>query len=245
MSGKDEQPGADDDVEELDDAISLEELSQSYAQLTGQPASLPLQPADAFPELETVGESGELASAEVTDESGCPVTPLSIIEAVLMLGRPDNAPITSAELASLMRGVQQSEVEHWIAELNQRFEHHRSAFRVVEAGIGYRMQLSDDLKFIADRFYGSARPVHLNQSAIDCLALVAYQPGISRDEIEKQRGQASGAVLNQLVRRQLLEIQREEQGKALKALYYPSERLLQLAGLASLDDLPQVEEAQP
>ena len=37
-------------------------------------------------------------------------------------------------------------------------------------------------------------------------------------------------------------MRREGTGKKLSPHYYPTERLLQLAGLASLEDLPQVEE---
>jgi segregation and condensation protein B len=50
--------------------------------------------------------------------------------------------------------------------------------------------------------------------------------------------------LNQLVRRQLLRIERvkpEEGGRAIPH-YYPTERFLVLFGLESLDDLPHVEE---
>jgi segregation and condensation protein B len=113
---------------------------------------------------------------------------------------------------------------------------------IVPAGAGYRMQLAEDLSGIKDRFYGRVRDIRLNQAAIDCLALVSYQPGISRTKLEEQRGQPSGAILNQLVRRQLLEMRREGPGKQAGPHYYPTERLLQLAGLASLEDLPQAEE---
>ncbi len=116
-------------------------------------------------------------------------------------------------------------------------------FRIATIGNAFRLQLADDLQFIRDRFYGPVREIRLNQAAVDCLALIAYQPGVSREELEDQRGQPSGAVLSQLVRRQLIEVKREGQPK--KTLhYYPTDKLLQLIGLGSLEDLPQVEEWQ-
>lgn len=241
----DDEGQAPKEIEEIEEGFSLEELSQTYAKLlqTPRPEELdhPLNGSDG------VGDEEELESFDPLEEEApgdevCPVTPRSIVEAVLMVGRPDNSPITAAEIAGLMRGVDEAEVSGLITELNQRYADGDRAFRVVEEARGYRLQLADDLKFIADRFYGRIREVRLNQAAIDCLALVVYQPGISRDKIDEQRGQPSGSVLNQLVRRQLLEMRRESEEARVSPHYYPTDRLLQLSGLASLEDLPQVEE---
>jgi segregation and condensation protein B len=217
-----------------EEGVSLEELSKTYARLM-------VPPEDESPEAEDSAGGVEGHSDEHDGEDGCPVTPTSIIEAVLMVGRPDGGPIASAEIARLMRGVDEDEVVQLIAEINAMYEQTGRAYRIVDAGAGYRLQLADDLGFMVDLFYGRARPIRLNQAAIDILALVAYQPGISRETLEEQRGQNSGALLNQLVRRQLLEMRRE--GDAGRTpCYYPTDRLLQLVGLGSLDDLPQVED---
>lgn len=231
-----------DEFEE--EGFSLEELSQTYAKL--QPANSGT--TEEFSVTAGDGSAEELdlfpANDELEPESDehCPVTPRSIIEAVLMVGRPDSKPITAAEIAGLMRGVDESEVASTIADINQIYATSGRAFWIAEVGNGYRLQLFDDLQFISDRFYGRVREVRLNQTAIDCLALVLYQPGITRDTIDEQRGQPSSGMLNQLVRRQLLEMRREGANGHLTPHYYPTDRLLQLSGLASLEDLPQVEE---
>ncbi len=240
----------DVDGEEEDAGVSLEELSQAYAKLLGQgdasdPADGTKEPAQepsdqANSALEVFDPLGD----DLTAADACPVTPRSILESILFVGRPDDGSISASEIAGLMRGVRESEIEALVDELNQVYEETNRAIRVVPAGSGYRVQLAEDLQFIHDRFYGRVKDVRLSQSAIDCLALVSYQPGISREKLEDQRGQPSGSVLNQLVRRQLLEMRREGEGKKLQPHYYPTDRLLQLAGLSSLDDLPQVEETE-
>ncbi|MEM8733987.1 MAG: SMC-Scp complex subunit ScpB, partial [Planctomycetota bacterium] len=138
------------------------------------------------------------------------VTPTSIIETMLFVGCPDNAGLTATQLAKTMRGVSAKEVDRIVNELNASFSEAGRALRIVESTDGYRMDLAEELEVIRDRFYGQQREIALNQSAIDCLALVAYQPGISREKLEDQRSQPSGGVLNQLVRRQLLEMKREK-----------------------------------
>ncbi|GIW97058.1 MAG: transcriptional regulator [Pirellulaceae bacterium] len=232
---------------EPDDGLSLEEISQLYT--TGnersedQPddgevscqASLP-HTQDALPQQ----PEDEEPDAVLGDTAVCPE---SIVEAVLFVGHPDNRAISAQELAGLMRGVEADEIADIVQRLNAQYAEHQHAFRIVESPRGYELALAPDLHCIKDRFYGKVREIVLNQSAIDCLALIAYQPGISRERIERLRGQPSGGVLNQLVRRQLIELRRETtaSGKAM-ACYYPTARFLELAGMESLDDLPQVED---
>jgi segregation and condensation protein B len=241
--------GADLDHEEQEEeGLSLEELSQTYAQLLNK--GEPSQPAGEAGQETTEGagdsdsEEFDPLAEELVESDACPVTPRSILEAVLFVGRPDNSPIPADELAGLMRGVRVAEIEEWVAELNQIYQQTGRAIRVGAVGNGYRLQLADDLQFIRDRFYGPVREVRLNQAAVDCLALIAYQPGISREQLEEQRGQPSGSVLSQLVRRQLVEIKREGDKQKRQLHYYPTDKLMQLVGLSALEDLPQVEEWQ-
>ena len=232
-----------------DEGVSLEELSRTYAEMLGQPAeaqSAEAPSADDRSDSDDIPAQADLSAPEEADdlsvEGQCPVTPQSILEAVLFVGRPDGGAISATEIASLMRGVETSEIQGLVDALNAEYQRSTSALRIVELGSGYKMQLCDDLSFIVDRFHGRMRDFRLNQDSVDCLALVAYQPGISREQLDEQRGRSSGSVLNQLVRRQLLEMRREGEGKQPTRRYFPTDRLLSLTGLASLEDLPQVEE---
>lgn len=234
------------DLPEDDAGLSLEELSQSYADVLGQ-GRFPYDSESAPVEMETADEARPLQvfdplEEELAAEDACPVTPMSILEAILFVGRNDNKPIAASDVASLMRGVREEEVESLVAELNESYTQTQRAVRIGLAAGGFRLELAPELGSIRERFYGRARDVKLNQAAIDCLALVAYQPGISREKIEEQRGQPCGGVLNQLVRRELLEMRRVGSGKAMQASYFPTPRMLELAGLESIDDLPQADD---
>jgi segregation and condensation protein B len=249
MSRESDQRNSRPDDESLDagdDAVSLEELSQSYANLIGKNAVLGNNAnsnLDIHAHVEdSVAKLALDATREPTaGEPDVPITPTSILEAILLVGRPDNGPITAADVAGLMRGVESSEIEQMVGELNASYVATSSGLRIASIGGGYRMHVDDELKSLVDRFYGRAREIKLNQAAIDCLALIAYQPGISRAELDRQRDQASGPVLNQLVRRQLVEIRRDSKGQR-ETHYYPTDRILKLAGLSSLEDLPKVED---
>lgn len=246
-----------------DDGLSLEELSRAYERLAGAaqgsrgPAPLGSTGSaattnspdvgDAWSksedaDLQLVDQPPELAEETVSTAQASPPHPQSIVEAVLFVGKPEGGAISAAEIAGLMRGVSESDVAAYIDQLNAIYRETGRAICITASAAGYRLQLADDLAVVREQFYGRSRAVKLNQAAIDCLALIAYQPGISRETLEQQRGQASGSVLSQLVRRQLVEVRREKIDQKSVQRYFPTERLLDLAGIDSLEDLPQTEE---
>ena len=224
-----------------DVGVSLEALSTAYAELiaggsvpyeTG-PTEDPSAPATE----EDAEEPDELAPAD----EHCDVTPASILEAMLFVGDPGNQPITGEEVASLMRGVRPQEIDELVQELNRQYEQEECPYRIVSSGDGYAMQLDAEYARLRDKFYGRVREARLSQTAVDILAIVAYRQPLTREKIDRLRGKPSGGVLSQLVRRQLLRIERLD-GKPRKVQYYTTNRFLQLFGLDNLAELPQANE---
>lgn len=222
--------------------LSLEELGQTYAQMLGHGAVPYQQPGESEEESSETPGAFDPVAEELVESDECPVTPLSILEAVLFVGRPDNGSVDAGAVAGMMRGVRSAEIEQLVAELNEVYAAEGHVMRIVASGEGYRMQLAEEFSGIADRFYGRVREIKLTQAAIDCLAIVAYRPGITRDEIDQQRGQSSSSIINQLVRRELVEVKREGGKKNRITRYYPTQRMLKLAGMETLDELPLAED---
>jgi segregation and condensation protein B len=179
----------------------------------------------------------------VDEDEGSPPSPLAIIEAALFIGNPENRALTDTELAGLMRGVTTEDVQRYVDELNASYVANSQAIRIHRDEDGFRMGVAPDMEVIRRAFYGKIRESRLSQAAIEVLSLVAYQPGITAEKVQDQRGKESGSLLSQLVRRRLLEQRRvpEPGGKKAIAVYFPTERFLQLFQLRSLDDLPHVE----
>jgi len=244
---------ADEDPEL--EGISLEELGQAYAEAMAQvsgPAygrydseTESLSAADFADAVESEQDSTSEATAGTADmerDDAIP-TPGAIIEAALFIGNPENRGITEAELAALMRDVTPEDVSDYVDRLNESYQSHGQAFRIHRDEDGLRLGVAPDMEIVRRAFYGKIRETRLSQPAIEVLSLVAYQPGITADKVETQRGKESGSLLSQLVRRRLLEQRRVIPEGATKPVstYYPTERFMQLFGLQSLDDLPQVE----
>jgi segregation and condensation protein B len=237
-----------------DQGLSLDALSRTYAQLLGSGEDpYPSEPdadgetsepgaSEASGPLEQESDSGPPGGTEPDD--GCQVWPGSILEAMLFVGHPTNEPLTARQIAALMRGVSPAEVDELVAELNQNYLQQRAAYHIVSVGAGYQMALRPELSGLRDKFHGRVKAARLSQQAVDVLAVVAYHQPATRDEIERLRGKPVSAVLAQMVRRELLSLERDpDRPKAPR--YRTTNRFLHLFGLESLDDLPRSQELDP
>jgi segregation and condensation protein B len=185
------------------------------------------------------------AAGEAAAQGGvsCPVTPRSILEAMFFVGDRENRPLSAAQAAELMRGVEPSEIPALVQELNGRYAAAGCPYQIVHDGAGYRMSLRKAFYALRDRFLGRVREARLSQAAIDVLAIVAYQQPLGADEVNTMRGKPSTHILAQLVHRGLLRIEREP-SKRRSTKYSTTNRFLRLFGLQSLADLPQSEDLQ-
>lgn len=236
-----------------DQGLSLEKLSESFARLLRQGdepyGAEDEAEADAIGDVEDVrgATPGEVAFAENPcddDDHACPVTPRSILEAILFVGHPENEPLASQQIASLMRGVRATEVDELVCELNQAYTAEGCPYYIDSAAAGYRLALRPVYASLRAKFYSKIRQAKLSQSAIDVLAIVAYHQPVAGEQVNKLRGRPTGSILTQLVRRRLLRIERRDDTRHT-AQYYTTDRFLDLFGLESLEDLPRGQELEP
>ena len=227
-----------------DSGLSLDQLSAAFAEMlsTGD---------DPYPDGAPPGEV-EIAEKLLSTEKGvsqsassdatCEVSPRTIIEAMLFVGSPTSEPLTSSQVASLMRGVRPAEIDQLVGALNQAYEERGCPYEILSEGAGYRLALRGAFHRVRDRFYGKARQARLSQAAIEVLSLVAYNQPLSADDVNRLRATASGAILSQLVRRELLRLDRSDP-EFRRGRYFTTPRFLQLFGLEGLDELPRSEDA--
>ncbi|MEX2316765.1 MAG: SMC-Scp complex subunit ScpB [Pirellulales bacterium] len=220
--------------------LSLRRLRDVFAAM--------LKPQEGHPPS-TVGSrqeqsaDGRQPAADGHSSDPCEISPRSVVEAMLFVGRPDDAPMTARELAAAMRGVSPNEVDAVVAELNAAYHQDGAPYAIVGSAQGYRLALRDEFRRVRDKFYGRVREAKLSPAALEVLSVVAYNQPTTAEEINRLRGRPSGAVLSTLVRRQLVRLDRPgEPGQPPR--YATSERFLRSFGLESLAALPQREEVE-
>lgn len=238
--------------EENQDELSLEQLSNAYAQVMreqGQPfdddefesdeepAEVEEEADKANPNPTPARKQKSLEEIDAEDNAACAISPKSIVEAILLVGAPSGVKLTGRKIAAVMRDVSPKEVKKIVKELNKDYQSAGAAFRIVEESGDYKMKLSDDLADVQNHYFGRNRPAKLSQGAIDVLAIVAYNQPVTRKQVEKIRSRPSGSVLSQLVKRELVSLNADEKSK--EKTFETTDRFLELFGLGSLEDLPQ------
>ncbi|TWT99887.1 Segregation and condensation protein B [Botrimarina colliarenosi] len=169
------------------------------------------------------------------------VTPEGIVEAVLFVGRSDDAPISAEAIAAVIRDVSAADVDTLIERLDQHYDEDHAACRVERSPAGYRLVLAEAFADAPDRLGGRVRASRLSPAALECLSVIAYRQPIAVAAIDALRGGASGPTLRQLVRRDLVRCDEPSEGDE-GPRYATTDRFLQLLGLSSLQQLPRVEE---
>jgi len=226
------EQGSQTDDTNNEEYFSLEDLGAIYANaLQGVPEA-EQAPHQRRIEIEPTAE--QLTSTIVIqgETDGTPVTLSSIIEAILFVGRQDGLSVSQEELQRILKEFSESEIQSALHQLQGQLVEQQASVRVVQDDRGFRLELSPDVESALENLQsGPVRETVLSQPAIDCLALIAYQPNILREELEKQLGQNIKPILTQLEKRGLII---EDDSR-----YTTSDRFLEIVGLDSLDDLPQ------
>ncbi len=226
-----------------DHGLSLDQLSESFARLLGSgevPYDDPGEPQPSAAEVSD-GESTEYEPLAANSDP-TPVVPETIVEAILFVGEPTNEPISSRQVASLMRGVRAAEVEQLIEQLNEKYSLQGCPYFIESVGKGFRLTLRPEFHVVRDQFLGRIREASLTQPAITALALVAYNQPITKQDVTELASQEVARTLTQLVRRGLLRIEQHRVDRRSEMWYHTTTRFLQLFGLNSLDDLPRSHE---
>ena len=211
-------------------ALSIDQLSNAFSKL------LDSRDTDGEPLAST-----EITSKEKEQSHHGIVEPRTILEALLFVGNENNDPLSAEQVMDLMRGVERQEVDLMVKELNKEYSEEGCPYHIVSVGAGYQMQLRADFHRLRDRFHGRIRRVRLSQPAIDVLAIVAYNQPTTRHKIDHLRGKPSGGLLSQLIRRELLNVERPP-GNEKTPYYRTTPRFLTLFQLESLEELPRSDE---
>lgn len=167
------------------------------------------------------------------------VTAAQVIEACLFVG---GTGLTAGKLAAVLKGDYTSQfVEETIETINRRYRAEGRPYEIRLGEGGYRLVLREEYERLRHKVYGlGPREVRLSQDALEVLAVVAYHQPISEAGLAELGKPQAGATLRQLLRRDLLAVQRAADDPKTP-LYVTTQRFLSLFGLGSLEDLPRPE----
>jgi len=168
------------------------------------------------------------------------VSPLAkLLEAALFAA---SRPLTFEELAALDPEAGEAAVRGALEEVQRAFATDDHGVELVEIAEGWQFLTRREYAEAVSRAGIAQRARRLSAAALEALAIVAYRQPVGRLEIEEIRGVDSGAVLDKLVERGLVEVVTRGDGLGRPLLYGTTPGFLEILGLRDLGELPRLEE---
>jgi segregation and condensation protein B len=164
---------------------------------------------------------------------------LAAVEAALFAA---DEPLPARRLATVAGLADAAEARKQVQEL---YDRDGSAFQVEELAGGYQLLTRPAYHPWLVRLRHGPGELKLSPAARETLTIVAYRQPITRADVENIRGVQSGEVLRQLMEKGLLRIAGRDDTLGRPVLYGTTKKFLQVFGLKSLRDLPQVGELKP
>lgn len=150
-------------------------------------------------------------------------------------------PISAEELADVAQ-TDAEIVSSVLRQLRLEYVEQRRGFCLVELASGWSLQSSPDVAEWVSKFANRDVSHRLSSAALETLAIVAYRQPVSRAQIAALRGVNVDGVVRLLEQRGYVEERGRAGGPGQPILYGTSDLFLDRMGLASLNDLPPLEE---
>ncbi len=103
---------------------------------------------------------------------------------------------------------------------------------------GYKLVTASHWDGFLALFHRQIRKARLSKSALEILAVIAYEQPISRVRVDELRQANSEAAVRTLLDRRLIKVAGRAETPGRPFLYKTTETFLEVFGLTSLDDLP-------
>jgi segregation and condensation protein B len=153
-------------------------------------------------------------------------------------------PISAEELADVV-DADSDEVTTTLRDLRRQFADERRGFQLAELASGWVLQSSPDVAHWVAKFANRDVSHRLSSAALETLAIIAYRQPISRAQITALRGVNVDGVSRLLEQRGYIEEVGRAGGPGQPILYGTTELFLDRMALATLSDLPPIEEFMP
>jgi segregation and condensation protein B len=182
------------------------------------------------------------SDTSLVDQTPCATLPLQQrVEALLFASERSLSETKMKTVLGIDSQDATKQITNAIETLNASYDDTNRAFRIERIAGGYRVMTREELAPLVSRLHAERQMQKLSQAALETLSILAYRQPVMRAEIEVIRGVACGEVLRGLMERRLVKIvgRAEELGRPM--LYGTTKDFLNIFGLASLKDLPEVQ----
>ena len=159
-----------------------------------------------------------------------------IIESIMFAVGRD---ISTKELSSVLEMTPEN-VEEIIESMRVDFEESERGIQIIKVNDGYQLcSRKENYEYIYQIIDKRNKP-NLSQAALETLAIISYNPKITRAEIESIRGVNSDGTIYKLLDHNLIEDAGRLDAPGRPTTYQTTKEFLRMFGYTSLEELPEL-----
>lgn len=159
------------------------------------------------------------------------------VEAILFAA---GEPVGLERMAAAI-GTDSVEVEEAVKSLIDTYSFERRGIRIISLEDAYQMVSAQEQADVITRALETRKPPKLSASALETLTVIAYYQPTTKAFVEQIRGVDSSYTISALLNKKLIEEQGRLSVPGRPILYGTTPDFLRTFGLASLDELPEVD----
>ncbi len=165
----------------------------------------------------------------------------AIVEGLLFLSGEDG--LTLEDISKVIE-KDSEEVKSIIKELYNDYNNDSRGLQIEFLGNHFKLTTKKEHKEYYKKLVIDEENSMLSQSALETLAIIAYNAPLTRIDIDNIRGVNSSYVVRKLLLKGLIEEIGRSDAPGRPRLYNITPRFLDYFGLGSIDELPKLEERQ-
>ena len=148
-------------------------------------------------------------------------------------------PVSLKSLCEILE-KDKDEVKDALQTLEMSLIERKSGIQLVKLNDAYQLAtLEVYYDYVCKLLDNRPKPT-LSQAALEVLAIVAYNPKVTRAEMEKIRGVSSDSAMNKLLEYNLIEEAGRMDAPGRPMIYQTTDEFLKMFGYTSLKDLPDL-----
>ena len=160
----------------------------------------------------------------------------SIIEAILF---SSGRIVETKELMAILE-LSNEDIDSIMQNMKSEFEEQNRGIEIIKVENGYQMcSKKEYYDYIYPIFDNRAKP-SLSAAALETLSIIAYNPKITRAEIEQIRGVNSDGTIYKLLEYNLIEEVGRLDAPGRPTIYSTTKDFLKMFGMSSIEELPEL-----
>ncbi len=163
----------------------------------------------------------------------------AVLEGLLFVVGEEGLTLTQIEDILSLSEIEAKEL---LANLRKSYEDEQRGIRIDFLGNAFKLTTKKEHKEYYQKLIENPETNILSQSALETLAIIAYNEPITRLQVDEIRGVSSAQMIRKLVAKGFIKELGRSDLPGRPILYKTTSEFLDYFGLATIDDLPKFEE---